>query len=121
MQRKKVLIIILIVAISLTVVWLVTEYFLLSSQLKTAESNLKIQEANQKAATFERLFIDKVLLSTGTIGFEDRLELENAVRGINDQEIFSQWQQFTNSKSNSDTQKIVGNILKLLVDKISPK
>ena len=114
----------IIVAISLlfsVIIFIATECFLLSADLATAKSCLKAQQDNSKAGFFTKLFINKVLLSTNTIGFEDRLSLENAVRDLADPEIFSQWQKFVASKDDGETQKIVGSMLKLLTDKIYSK
>lgn len=121
MQKAK-LRMIIIVTVSLlasAVIYLSVECFLLVKELRTAEYHLKVQQTNEKAAFFVKLFINKILLSTDTISFEDRLKLENAVRNLADPEIFSQWQKFTASDNAAETQKIVGNILKLLVDRIS--
>lgn len=118
-QKIRLLIIIVISLLSSAVVYLSVECFLLAKEVKSAEVGLKVQQTDEKAAFFVKLFIDKVLLSTGIINFEDRLKLENAVRDLNDPDIFIQWQKFTASKNDAETQKIVGNILKMLVDKIS--
>lgn len=120
-QKTRLVVIIVISLLTLAVVCLAVWCFLLATQLENAKVGLKAQEINVKAAFFANLFIDKVLLSQGTISFEDRLKLENAVRSLNDPQIFDQWQQFTNSNGDVETQKIVGNILKLLVNKISPQ
>jgi len=47
------------------------------------------------------------------------LQLENAVRDINDQEIFDQWQKFVNGGTNDEGQINLTRLLKLLVTKIS--
>lgn len=121
MQKTRLAIIIIITFLFSAVVILSVQCFLLASDLKTAKAGLKQQETGQKAAFFARLFINKVLLSTGTIDFESRLQLENAVRDLADPEILSQWQKFTNSSGDAETQKTVGNILKLLINKMSPQ
>ena len=102
------------------VIGLGVECFLLASELNLAKTNLKTQETNEKAVLFAKLFIDKILLSQGTVGFDDRLKLENAVRDLNDPQIFAQWQKLTASSGDAETQQIVGSILKMLISKISP-
>lgn len=118
-NKKRMAIIVVISLLFSVIVYLSVECFLLSTDLVSAKSGLKIQQTNAKATFFTKLFIDKILLSSGTIDFEDRLKLENAVRDLADPEIIGQWQQFIASKDDTDTQKIVGNMLKLLTDKIS--
>ena len=109
------IIISLLVAVS---VYLATMYFLNRQELLQAQQQLKIQQSNDKVLVFAKLFVDKVLLGKGTVSFDDRLKLENAVRDINDPEIFSKWQEFTESKTDNESQVTVGNLLKLLFTKI---
>lgn len=121
MPKTKLVIIITISLLAAAAIGFSVECFLLATKLNSVKTSLKAQETNVKAAVFAKLFVDKVLLQTGTISFEDRLQLENAVRDINDTQIFSEWQKLTASGSDSETQQIVGNIIKLLINKISPQ
>ncbi|MBU3934377.1 hypothetical protein KKC00_00155 [Patescibacteria group bacterium] len=88
-------------------------------KLKTAESLLQTCQHNEEVLDFTKLFIGKVLMAETDVSFEDRLKLENAVRDISSQEIFSQWQKFTESKTEVQAQEEVKNLLELLVSKIS--
>lgn len=117
-QNTRITVIIIIALLASSLVYLSIECFLISTEAKSIKNTLKIQQSNEKAQFFAKLFIDKILLSSGTVNFEDRLRLENAVRDIGDPEIMNQWQSFTNSKSDQETQKTVGSMLRLLVDKI---
>ena len=118
MEKKFVIVLsLMVVVIIMLSVWC----FFLAKEANSQKVLLRDQEACGKAVVFARLFVDKVLLSSGTINFDDRLELENAVRAVNDQEVFSEWQKFTVSKNDGEAQKIVGNMLKLIIDKIAPK
>lgn len=119
MNIKRLTLVSIISVLFATTIGLSVQCFILVSELKLAESNLKTQEAGEKSAYFAKLFIDKILLSSGTVDFEDRLKLENSVRDLNDKEIFTEWQKLTDSKNNAETQKIVGNILKMLIARIS--
>jgi hypothetical protein len=67
---------------------------------------------------FTKLFIAKVLKADGEVSFDDRLQLENSVRDINDKTIFDQWQKLINAKTALDAQIEVKNLLEMLVDKI---
>lgn len=119
MPKTKLIIIIIVSVLSVATIGLSVGCFLLATKLNSVKTSLKVQETNVKAVIFAKLFVDKVLLAGGTVNFEDRLQLENSVRDINDPEIFSQWQNLTASKGDAETQQIVGKILKLLINKIS--
>jgi hypothetical protein len=79
---------------------------------------IKVQQVNEKAMFLAKLFVEKVLQGEAEVNFEDRLKLENAVRDLNDQEIFDQWQKIVNSQSAQETQQNVGIFLNLLLNKI---
>ncbi|MCX6719810.1 MAG: hypothetical protein NTV36_01750 [Candidatus Staskawiczbacteria bacterium] len=66
-----------------------------------------------------KLLVEKILLGQGQVSFDDRLKLENAVREINDPEIFGKWQKFTNSTSDSETQQNVGVLFLAIINKIA--
>ena len=93
-------------------------YFLNRAEIGVLQQQFTAQQTNGKVAFFAKLFVDKVLLGQGTVSFEDRLKLENAVRDINDEQVFSTWQAFTNSTDDRESQSAVGNLLKLLFSKI---
>ncbi len=115
---KKLSIILLILSLSANIIlsgWLV---FTKINENK-ANQRLRAQQINEKALSFEKLFVEKVLNSRNEISFEDRLQLENAVRQLNDQAIFIQWQKFTKSENNEDAQLQAGNLFTLLINKIS--
>lgn len=76
---------------------------------------------NGKIIAFTKLFIEKVLKAEQEISFEDRLQLENGVRELGDASILAQWKKFTDSKTESDAQREVKNLLEILVDKIATK
>lgn len=91
----------------------------INAELKRERQLFKVQETNGKIIYFMKLFTDKVLSQSGTVSFEDRLKLENAVRDINDAPIFNSWQEFVNSESDEDAQKSVGMLFDLLISKIN--
>ena len=107
------------VAILLAVVSLgAKNYIEVKKELQAVKEALKIQKINDKNLGFTKLFIEQVLQAEKEIDFETRLKLENAVRGIGDEEIFTQWQKFIESKTEAEAQKGVKNLLDLLVHKI---
>lgn len=70
---------------------------------------------------FNKLFIEKVLKAEEKIDFEERLKLENMVRNLNDEEILIQWQKFTESKTETEAQDNVKDLLYILVNKTEVK
>ena len=109
----------LVTVLALTSGYLLVECFLTRADLKEANQIIEAQQMNVKIVDFTQLFIDKVLSGQSEVSFEDRLQLENAVRDINDQEIFDQWQKFVNGGTNDEGQINLTRLLKLLVTKIS--
>jgi len=94
------------------------KYFAVQKEVKMVQTALETQKTNEKVLDFTQLFIEKVLKAETEISFETRLKLENAVRNLDDEEILSQWQKFTESKSEVEAQKQVKNLLEMLVGKI---
>ena len=117
MQKTKLALTIIIIVLIAVSASFAVMYLLDRQKLVQDEQQLKEQQTNEKVLVFAKLFVDKVLLGEGTVSFDDRLSLENAVRDINDKEIFSDWQAFTNSQSDKESQTAIGNLLKLLFAK----
>ncbi len=86
--------------------------------LKSTQEALDLKVRKEKIVDFTKLFIEKVLVVDEEVDFETRLELENAVRDLKDAEVMTQWQKFINSETETDAQKEVKNLLKLLIGKI---
>ncbi|MEI8175216.1 MAG: hypothetical protein WCG28_04675 [bacterium] len=75
-------------------------------------------ELNEKVISFASMFINKVLKSEKEVDFETRLSLENAVRDLKDEEVMSEWQNFTASKTEIEAQNSVKKLLGILISKI---
>jgi Na+-transporting NADH:ubiquinone oxidoreductase subunit NqrC len=118
-RSKTILIIILILLVGN--VFLGIKYFSVIKELRQTQAALEIQVINDKVLEFANLFIEKVLKSETEVDFETRLKLENAVRNLGDEEILNQWQKFTESKTESDAQAEVKNLLGMLINKIRVK
>lgn len=99
-------------------VFLGVKYRAAQTILEESERALETQKTNEKVLNFTQLFINKVLKAEGEVDFETRLNLENEVRSLDDQEILEQWQKFTESESEAEAQVEVKNLLELLVNKI---
>lgn len=76
------------------------------------------QAEKEKVIDFLKLFTNKVLEGVGEVSFDDRLQLENAVRDMDDSNIFKIWQDFTNSKDENRTQKNLKKLLGTLIRKL---
>jgi len=97
--------------------WLL-RYLPAKNALQEEAKAAKTQEFNTKIFLFTKLFIEKVLNAQQKIDFETRLQLENSVRGLGDQEVLSQWLNFTNSQTEEQAQAEVRGLLELLMDKV---
>jgi cell division protein FtsL len=94
------------------------KYFALQRELETTKTTVETQQINENVLGFIKLFIEEVLKAEAEVDFDTRLKLETAVRNLNDEEILSQWQKFTESKTEDDAQVEVKNLLEILVNKI---
>jgi len=65
------------------------------------------------------MFTEKILLSGKDIDFDTRLSLETAVRDVGDEEILSQWERFTNSKTREEATAEAKYLLEILIKKTS--
>jgi len=77
------------------------------------------RQVNEKILAFRNMFTEKVLLADREVDFDTRLALETAVRALNDQEIFDQWQTFTKAQTKEDASSQAKKLLHLLVQKTS--
>lgn len=111
----------------ITLILIVVSIFLgwqnltLNKQVKDLRQKIEASHLNEKVVAFEKIFIEKVLKADKEIDFETRLQLENAVRDLNDKEILNQWQAFANSKNEVEAQSNVKELLELLTNKIGAR
>lgn len=93
-------------------------YFESQKELKQNQSTIENQKVNKEVLEFTDVFIKKVLKADSEIDFDTRLNLENLVRDLNDQAILNQWQKFTETKTPTQAQMEVKNLLEMLIEKI---
>ena len=93
-------------------------YFEVTREFQTTKEALKVRQINENILDFAKIFINQVLRAEKEIDFETRLKLEYAVRDLADKEILKQWDNFVNSKTESEAQEQVKNLLEILVNKI---
>jgi len=116
LSRALLIVVALILLVGNVFFWL--KYSATQKELLKTTQALETQKTNENLLNFAKLFIDTVLKAEGEIDFETRLQLENAVRNLNDNEILAQWQKFVGSKTEIEAQKEVKNLLEILVSKI---
>ncbi len=116
--QKKTLHFVLITIIVLALVFLGWQYISLSQKLQVAEKVVAGQQTNKKVLAFSELFVTNVLQGGSSVSFDQRLQLENAVRDINDPKIYAAWQNFTNAKDQAQIQQNFYVLFSLLLKKI---
>ena len=97
------------------------KYFAAQKELAETEQALATQKFNEGILNFTKLFIVKVLKAETEIDFETRLQLETAVRDLDDEQVLAQWQKFIESQTEAQAQTEVKNLLELLTLKIQIK
>ena len=85
---------------------------------KLIEEQAARTEQRIQVAKFMRLFIEKVLSTNGTVSFEDRVQLENDVRKLGNEQIVKQWQAFVASKDGEQAQQRAITLMSLLSNKM---
>lgn len=118
-NQKRILTIIIFAVLLFGNIFFATKYFIAQVDLDQTNASVETQKINADVLRFTKLFIAKVLKANSEVDFETRLELETAVRNLKDQEILDQWQKFTESKTESEAQQNVKNLLETLVSKIN--
>jgi len=96
-------------------------YLAATKELESAQTIAASQRYNERALSFMKMFIKRVIKSDKEVDFETRLQLENAVRQLNDPQVLESWQNFVNSQNEVDAQKNVKDLLDILVDKVYVK
>ena len=87
--------------------------FLIFLNLDTFNRN----QVNTKVLEFRNTFENYFVLSAQTISFDERIALEAAARGLDDKEIFSQWERFSNSTTKQQATQEAKSLLSLLIKK----
>lgn len=109
--------IIIILALLVSNIFFAFKHSALEKELEQAKADLDTQKTDKKILDFTELFIEKVLQAEGEVDFETRLGLENAIRNLKDEEISIQWQKFIESKTETEAQIEVKNLLKTLINR----
>lgn len=118
-SKKKIILAIIILLLASSSIFFAVQYFLQIKETAKLQKEIKSQQTSGKVISFLDLFIQKVLKTDQPVSFENRLQLENTVRDINDPEILSKWEQFTGGTNEIQVQQGVKDLLEVLVKKIS--
>ena len=118
-QRKKLITWGIIAVLLLGNIVLGVLYFQQSQQMAKVQKELTQRRTNDKVVQFLNLFVANVINTDQEVSFEKRLQLENAVRDINDPEILDKWDVFIKSTTEQDIQAAVRGLLQVLVKKIA--
>ena len=121
MQKQRLILLVLIGALVIGSVYLVLKNYSLSKKLVASQADAVSIHKNEKIISFTQLFVDKVLNADKEVDFETQLQLENAARDLKDNEVLALWQKFTNSKTETEAQAEVKNLLRLLISKTITK
>lgn len=119
MGKGKLLLLLLILVGVGAVGFFAWRYQMLASDLQAAQSVAQTQRVNYEAARFLRIFVREVLMAKGEVSFDTRLNLENMVRNMNDNEVLVAWQKFTGSRDEVIAQNNVKELLNLLADRVA--
>jgi len=76
------------------------------------------KDFNEKVIFFNKIFVEKVLIKSEQVSYEDRIKLENAVIATQDEELINQWHSFLNSKTEAEAQEQTKQLLWLFATKI---
>lgn len=117
-NQNRIINIIVVGALLISTVFFGINYFFASQELQKTNYTEKKIEINQKVIDFTAMFIEKVLKADSEVDFETRLSLENAVRGLKDEQVLTEWQNFVGAKTEKDAQNSVKRLLGMLVSKI---
>ncbi len=117
-NKKKLLLTTLIAVLVAGNVFFGVKCFLDGRLLQEREQEIQNHEFNRDVVGFLNLFIEKVLRAQGEVSFEDRLQLENSVRSLKDDEILGKWEAFSNSATEAEAQQNVKDLLQVLAEKI---
>ena len=120
-MQHKLIYIVVIVILAGGIMASLAGYYSASIELSKTKAELAMQDNNKRSLEFLSMFVKKVIKADKEIGFEDRLELENAVRQLGDVAILAQWKKFVDSKTESEAQSNTKDLLDLLVSKVAKK
>ncbi|MDD4272028.1 MAG: hypothetical protein PHF50_04475 [Patescibacteria group bacterium] len=117
-MKIKIIIVVIVLALVAGNIFFAVKYFSAAKELTLVQAVNAEKQKSRKILEFNKQFIEEVLGGGKEVNFEARLKLENSVRALNDEEILSDWQNFTKSKDAAEAQTNVLILLKALANKM---
>lgn len=108
----------IIVILALVLMYSFIRFITVNNELQQLQQKEINVETNTTILNFTHLLIDRVLKNDSEVSFEDRLELENAVRATEDTEVLAAWKSFVESESSREAQVNIVELLDILMDKV---
>ncbi|MCK4918919.1 MAG: hypothetical protein KAS01_00880 [Candidatus Pacebacteria bacterium] len=122
MRKQKIIFVITVLTFFALTLFFAFNYSQTKKELDQTKTTIASYQENIKVIDFTELFVEEVLNSgEGEIDFEIRLQLENSVRELGNEEILSQWKKFIDSEDETEAQGIVKELLNMLVDEMKVK
>ncbi len=118
-STRSIIIVLLVFALFASNTWWILHDQEIQNELATLRGLAHREAIQNRVLSFSTLFIDKVLNAKGEIGFDDRLQIENAVRDLEDPEILNRWNQFISSQNENEAQTHVKMLLSLLIHRLA--
>ena len=116
--NKRTVLLISIIALVGIIIILSGQCYIYYKDAQTYRALNLVYQQNEAILDFTKLFVTKVIKATTDVSFEDRLQLESAVRGTNNKEIIDQWKKFTEAGSEIQAREEVKVLLDLLINRI---
>src|SRR3989344_8907775 len=98
MSQSKIIFIVIVIILLAGNIFFASRFLVIRNELTLQRAEVAKVNFNSRIVDFASLFIEKVLKAGGEVSFEERLNLETAVRELRDEEILAQWNRFTGSK-----------------------
>ncbi|OGI90225.1 hypothetical protein A2911_02375 [Candidatus Nomurabacteria bacterium RIFCSPLOWO2_01_FULL_40_15] len=114
-SNKIVSALIIFLAIVNVVLW--SAYSSRGAELQRVQDVIANIEYGRNILAFQKLFVDKVLKSNGEVDYDTRRELEQAVGKTNDDIVISAWNAFLSTKTESEGQMKVKELLSVLAER----
>lgn len=121
MNKSKIFLSLLVVVLLGGNVFFGLAYFNAKHETVQNSALLEREKTNTKILDFMKVFIEKVVQNDREVDFDTRLDLENRVRELNNQQVLDQWNRFTKSATEAQAQAEVKKLLLLLIAEAESK
>lgn len=118
-MKKNYSMVIICLLLAVLCAFLGVKYYYSQQEAESMKEVVGDYQDSKKIIEFTDMFVADVLQAEGEVDFETRLKLENAVRDLNNKEIFNAWQSFVNSQTEAAAQENVESLLALLVSEMT--